>query len=179
MAETERYALISRWLHWLTALVVLCLIPVGLILGELPDGAIKNQLYMMHKSFGLIVLALMLTRVAARMILGVPAADPDLSPFQRVVSSLVHVALYLLLLGLPVVGYLATAMCCAPVVLFDLITVPITVTGDKATIKALFTAHSIGGYVLSALILLHIAGGLFHHLVLRDRVMGRMSLLGR
>lgn len=179
MQAIERYAPLSRWLHWIAAILIIALLISGVVLEDLPKGDLRQTGMMFHKSFGVIVLALMLVRLGARFVLGVPAADRDLLPWQRHLSGLVHAALYLVVLAQAAVGYVASSICCAPVKLFGLIEIPLTFTGTKSTHDIFAEAHEIGGNLLILLVVAHIAGGLYHHYVLRDRIMARMSLCNR
>ena len=68
----ERWGTVSIGLHWLTALLILGLAVVGLIMTELPTSPFKMQVYALHKSFGLTVLALAVLRLLWRWIAGSP-----------------------------------------------------------------------------------------------------------
>jgi cytochrome b561 len=180
MTENESgYALASRWLHWLSAAIVLCLIPIGLTMMRLGDGDTKNSLYELHKSFGMIVFVLAALRVAARLVWGAPPPYANLTRAQLIASTATHYLLYVLLFVMPVLGFVGTSMCCAPVRLFSTIAVPFRFQGSEATFKTILSVHALGGFAMTALVGLHIAGALYHFVIRRDGVMARMSLFGR
>ena len=78
-SHLERYSGPSRFVHWAIAfLILLVLIPVGLIMANLPDGAPKNTLYELHKSFGMTVFGLAVIRVAIRAVEGFPPLPSSL-----------------------------------------------------------------------------------------------------
>ena len=115
MTATGRYRLAQRLLHWLIALLALPALGVGMTLGWLGfEGArdsfgtdITNALYLGHKSAGVLILLLMTLRLVLRLTLGTPPPVPTLTRFERIASRAVHDLLYLVLLALPVVGWLA------------------------------------------------------------------------
>lgn len=181
MART-RYTLTQRLLHWLIALLVFALLIAGLtfwLLGY--DGIVAlfgnemtNFLYKYHKTFGILVLILTVLRIALRRAAPPPAYASPLSGIVRVASSTTHVLLYLLLLAMPVLGWLATAAGGFPVQFFDW-ELPGLIGKDEALSEQLFRLHGIGGLILTALLVLHIGAGL-RHWRLKDGIMQRMSL---
>jgi len=179
-----RYGLVQRLLHWLIAVIAIVMLGVGLTLGNLGyDGAVAtfgqdvtNSLYAYHKSFGVLLLGLMVLRLLFRLSLGAPPYREPLAAWQRVASRVVHGLLYVVLLGMPVVGWLATAAGGFPVQFFDW-TLPGLIGKDEPLGKNLFELHGWLGWVLIGLILLHVAGALMHWLVQKDGVMQRMSLI--
>ena len=184
MTETGRYSLAQRLLHWLIAILAIPALGVGLTLGWLGfEGArdsfgsdVTNALYAGHKTVGVLLLVLMTLRLIVRLVRGTPPPAPTLTPFERIASRAVHDLLYLILLALPIVGWLATAAGGYPVQFFAW-TLPGLIAKDPALSETLFQLHGALGWVLLALLALHIAGALMHWLIKRDGVMRRMSLL--
>ena len=105
-SERPGYSAPAKWLHWLIAPIVLAMIPVGAIMGDLPQGALQDRLFFLHESFGLTVLALMIARIATRL-RGAPPPAPSLTTAERMISAATHHAIYLLLALTPVLGWLA------------------------------------------------------------------------
>ena len=184
MTETGRYSLTQRLLHWLIALLAIPALGVGLTLGWLGfegasesfGSAVTNILYAGHKTAGVLILLLMTLRLIVRLVRGTPAPVPTLTPFERIASRAVHDLLYLVLLSLPIVGWLATAAGGYPVQFFAW-TLPGLIAKDPALSETLFQVHGALGWALLGLLSLHIAGALMHWLIKRDGVMRRMSLL--
>lgn len=184
MTETNRYALVQRLLHWLIALLVLLVLGVGMILGFLGfdgtkktfGGEVTDALYTYHKTFGVMILALMLLRLGSRLVLGAPPYRPPLERFERVASHTVHGLLYVALLVMPILGWLATAAGGYPVQFFGW-TLPGLIGKDKGLSETLYSLHGLVGWVILGLIVLHIGAAMWHWLVKRDGVMARMSLL--
>lgn len=180
----ERYALVQRLLHWLIAVLVLCALTVGWTLGTLEfKGTVEtfgqqmtNTLYKYHKTFGVMILALMLIRIVFKLILPKPAYDPPLSRFDRIASASVHGILYVALVCMAVTGWLGTGASGFPVQFFDWDLPKILAKDKELGGLLLYTLHGIFGYIITLCVFLHIGGALKHWLVNRDGVMGRMSL---
>ena len=183
MAGNPRYSLLQRLIHWAVAVIAICVLAVGLTLGFLGFEGVKNSfgmeatnfLYKYHKTFGVILLALMTVRLAMRLGLGRPDYDPPLPRFNKIASEAVHGLLYVLLLVQPVLGWSATAAGGYPIEFFNT-TLPKFIEKDPALSKTLYSLHFGVGLLLIALITVHVGAALMHWLVLRDTVMKRMSL---
>lgn len=182
--EVRRYTLPQRLTHWAVAVLVLITLFVGLTISWLGyyeglvaqfGNEITNAIFKYHKTFGVIILALMLIRVGLRLRNGKPEYVAPLPTFNRIVSQVVHGMLYILLLAMPLLGWLATAAGDYPVQFFDL-NLPGFIGIDKDLSKTLFWWHGLLGRVILGLIILHIGGAFYHWLIRRDEVMRRMSL---
>jgi len=183
MDDPDRYAYPHRVLHWLVALVLLFSLASGFTLGFLGfEGAVEklgdtwtDLLYTAHKTFGVLILCLMVARVITRLLFVVPLHEPPLHPFQRILSRSVHHLLYLALLAMPVLGWTATASGGFPVQFLHW-NLPGLIGKNEALSEQLFLWHGRLGWTILGLVLLHIGGALFHWLIKRDGVMKRMSL---
>ncbi|MFB1486910.1 MULTISPECIES: cytochrome b [unclassified Thiocapsa] len=181
--ETLRYNYAQRLLHWLIALLVLGLLAVGALLGNLGFDKLKdlvglemtNQLYGYHKTFGILLLALMILRVALKRLFRSPAYQPPLTGLNRAASLTVHTLFYVALILMPILGWLGTAAGGFPVQFFD-VTLPGLIAENKELSKTLFQLHGIVGWVILGLILIHVSAAIYHWRIKRDGVMKRMSL---
>ena len=181
--ETLRYNYAQRLLHWMIALLVLGLLAVGSLLGTLGFDGLKdlvglemtNQLYGYHKTFGILLLILMILRLALKRLFRSPAYQPPLTGFERAASLTVHTLIYVALILMPVLGWLGTATGGFPVQFFNL-TLPGLVPEDKELSKILFQLHAMVGWVILCLILVHVSAAVYHWRVKHDGVMKRMSL---
>lgn len=179
-----RYSLLQRLIHWGVAIIVIGVLTVGLTLGFLGfDGSKEafgvpatNLLYNLHKTFGVILLALMTLRLLVRLAQGRPEYQPPLPRFNRIASEVVHGLLYVALLAQPMLGWAATAAGGFPVEFFNA-KLPSLIGKDEALSKVLFTIHSGVGWLILTLICIHVGAALMHAYVKRDTVMQRMSLL--
>lgn len=168
------YPATSKWLHWLVAICVLTTAPVAIAMHSLEPGATQDALYFVHKSLGMLILLLMLLRLINRLVVGAPAPDPEIDPWQRLASSIVHTSLYVLLLAMPVVGYIANSAYGAPTPFFGLFEIPPIVGKDETLATTLFTIHHWVGWLVIVLVLTHISGALYHYFIRGDSVLQRM-----
>lgn len=170
----DRYSRGAIWFHWIIAALVLVNLAIGLLHESLLDGVAGAM--PLHKSIGLSVLALTLARIGWRLTHRPPPLPVDLPVWERVVARTSHVAFYALLLVLPLSGW---AMGSAgrgaryPTQWFGLFDVPhLPVSAQTAGLGD--GAHTVLGYTMAALVVLHVAAALRHHFVLRNAVLGRM-----
>lgn len=171
---TEQYSGLAKLLHWLVAACVLIMIPAGLVMANIGPGDLQNVLYTIHRSLGVLVLALMIIRLLNRLIAGAPPPEPTLTAMQRAVSHVVHMALYVLLIAQALIGWVATSAFGATISFFGLFNVPNLVGKDDALSGTLFAAHLWIGLLIAALVLMHIAAALYHGIIRRDGVLQRM-----
>ena len=109
----ERYAFSQRLLHWVIAVLVLGALTVGWTLGTLGYKGVvdtfgqdmTNTLYKYHKTFGVIILGLMLVRIVLKLMLPKPAYAEPLSNFDRIASNSVHGILYVALVGMALTDF--------------------------------------------------------------------------
>ena len=169
------YSSAQKWLHWvITAIIVLVMIPAGLTMTRIGNGALKNSLYELHKSFGITVFALAAIRIVVRWRRGAPPVEPEVPAWQRTAAYVSHYALYVLMILVPLTGWAATSACCAPVNLFWTVPLTLPVPGDEDLAKTIFRLHYTFVYALAGVILAHVGGSLQHHLIRRDRTLLRM-----
>lgn len=171
----EKYSGTAMLLHWVIAICILAMIPAGLIMGRIEPGPVQDGLYTMHRSFGMLILALMLVRLGYRLLHGVPAPEPTLTAGQRAGSHIVHLALYGLVIAQAIIGWAATSAYGAAISFFGLFTVPPILAKDETVANPLFFVHDWLGYTVAALVVLHIAAALYHFIVRGDGVMQRMT----
>ncbi|MGO2241807.1 MAG: cytochrome b [Halomonas sp.] len=183
MHELDHYIYPHRVLHWLVAGALLLSLASGLTLGlvgfdrilDLMGSALTNLLYASHKTLGVLILLLMTLRVITRLAFVVPDHSPSLNAFERIVSTSVHHLLYLALIIMPIVGWAATASGGFPVEFFKW-QLPGLIGRHEQLSEQLFIWHGWLAWIILGLVVLHVAGALFHWRVKRDSVMTRMSL---
>lgn len=175
----HRWGWIAQTLHWLVALAVIGLAAVGLLMQELPTSPDKIKVYALHKSMGLTVLVLVLLRLLWRLLDRRPPYPDSMPVWQRRLASLTHGLLYVLLLAMPISGWLYNSASNFALRWFGLFSVP-PLSGPDPALKALAQdLHSWGFYLLAALFAVHVAAALKHHLVERDDTLHRMLPLAR
>jgi cytochrome b561 len=171
----NRYPTFSKLLHWLVALSVLITLPVAITMSRIADGPLKDNLFVLHKSLGILILLLMLVRVGNRFIVGAPAPEPDIAEWQKTVSSLVHSLLYILLLAMPIVAWIGMSYVAMTTPFFGLFELPpLPFTKNEQLSEQIFAVHRWAGYLLALIAAVHIAAALYHLLILKDGVAQRM-----
>jgi cytochrome b561 len=172
--RTDHYPWTSKLLHWLVAACVLTTAPVAIAMMNVAPGPTQDALFNFHKSLGVLILVLMLLRLINRLVAGAPIADPGIVPWQKSVSSFVHTSLYVLLLAMPIVGYIGHSAFGAPTPFFGLFELPPIIGKNEALSTQLFAVHRWVGWVVIGLVLVHVGAALFHYFIRRDKVLQRM-----
>lgn len=183
MHELDHYIYPHRVLHWLVAIAVLLSLATGLAFGflgyertvSLLGNTLTNTLYTTHKTLGVSILLLMTLRIITRVAFVVPDHEPPLNAFERIVSTSVHHLLYLALVVMPLLGWAATAAGGFPVEFFHW-HLPGLIGRNELLSEQLFIWHERLGWAIVVLLVLHIAGALFHWRIKQDNVTKRMSL---
>ena len=165
----------ARLLHWSMAVLILATIPIGLLMTQ--EGlarALQNSLYIFHKNVGVLLLILVLLRLvyrARRQPPPLPASVPD---WQHRIAGLSHLALYALLVIMPVAGYIRVRAGGFPIEVLDAMGVPGFVPRSDALAETAQTIHYFGGLALMALVALHIGAALHHAVIRKDGVFSRI-----
>jgi cytochrome b561 len=177
MTPALRYAAASRWLHWLTAVLVAAIIPVGLWIKyfEPADEAFKLRLYNIHESLGVIVFAIVLIRLLNRYLNPPPPLPPDIPAAIRLAARVNHWGLYALLVLMPITGFLATNAWGFPLSVFGVLPMPVPLGKNEEIAKILSLLHWCGAVTIILLILAHLSGVIYHSFVRRDGVLQRMT----
>ena len=173
---TDRWGSLSMSLHWLIAVLILVLGIVGLSMDSLPKTPSYFWVYTAHKSLGITVLALVVVRLAWRLYAGRPEPAPGIPAWQERIAEATHWLIYVLIFAVPLSGWLfdsATAL--RPLHWWGAITMP-SLTGGPAPDWAGFTRslHHFLFWTLVAVVALHVAAALKHHLFDCDNVLRRM-----
>ena len=175
----NRYGSLTIGLHWfmlaLLAAVYACIeLRVLWPKGSDPRELIKTW----HFMLGLSVFALVWVRLAARFAGGTPPIEPAPPAWQNLLAKGVHIALYALMIGMPIGGWLILSASGKPIPFFGL-ELPALVAPDKALAEQIKEIHETGGVVGYWLIGLHAAASLFHHYIKRDNTLLRMTGIRR
>jgi cytochrome b561 len=171
----SRYTRFAVLLHWIVAAIVLVQYPLGWwmqTLAKQPPGP-RAEMFNLHKSIGLAVLALMIARLAWR--LGhAPPALPAMPRWQAVLARATHWLFYALLIGLPLSGYLGSVFSGYPVKFFG-VTLPAWGAKDTALKDAMSTAHLMLTWALLGVFGLHVLGVIDHLVLKKDGLLQRMG----
>lgn len=177
-ADTPRaqYRPSQRLLHWSMAIVIICALTIGLYCSYLTPGIpLRRALLDVHKSLGMAALFLIAIRLPLRLSVGEPAYQQPLSVFNHYAARGAHILLYVLMIVMPLAGYTTSAAGGHDLPFFGLFEWPNIVPQDKGLERISAEVHHYAGYCLLAIVSLHILAALWHHFIVKDNVMKRMT----
>lgn len=171
----NRYTPTAIALHWLMAILILGIFCVGVYMHDLPLSPAKLRIYSWHKWAGVTAFLLVLVRLAWRAGHRPPALPAAMSPWQRGAAHAGHALLYLLMLAVPLSGWLMSSAKGFQTVYFGLLPIPDLLGKDAALGTRLKDIHEALNFLMMALVAGHAGAALKHHFVDRDDVLMRMS----
>ncbi len=174
----EKFSTTTIALHWIVGLTIIALLATGIYMEENEVYA----LYPWHKSFGVLIVAFVLARWYWRFKNGWPVPVGTYSKMEIILSKVIHHALLLVTLLMPLSGALMSVMGGHGIAVFGLELIPAnfdavaqkTVPLNAPLAKFAHSAHGVIGNIAIACILLHVVGSLKHHLVDKDGTLRRM-----
>lgn len=173
----ENWGAVQQALHWAIGLTVLGQLCVGLIFSNLPENDPSAGTYFgIHGTLGVLILTAMSFRLIWRQMHPVPALPDTLSPSLKLVARGTHWAFYVLLIGLPLGGWLMVNARGYRVSFFGL-ELPALIAKNQALAEIVFKFHAGGAFLLAGLILLHAGAALRHEFLLKDNTLRRMTPL--
>lgn len=173
MSSPTQYDPVAKSLHWLMAFLIIGLWCVGLTMEEMPKGDLRSQIIGMHKAFGVVVLALVVLRLAWRATHAAPALPSSMPSLEQLAAKLGHLALYGLMIALPIDGILMSQSGGRDVNVFGFVLPTLVEKNDE--MKHFYgEGHELLAWVLAVVLVVHVAAALRHHVMLKDDVMRRM-----
>ena len=172
-----RWGLLTQGLHWIMALLIFGMLLSGFAVAEwISSIATQFKVIQWHKSFGLLILTLVIIRLAWRGMNPTPRLPDGLKSYEVALAHLTHWGLYILLFAMPIVGWLVVSSSPRniPTVIFGLFTLPRIISQDAEAHEFYEELHEILAFALIALVVLHIGAALKHHFILKDDVLRRM-----
>lgn len=170
----KNYSILAIVLHWLMALMIVITVPLAWIMTDMQTSPQKLQFYSWHKWLGVSIFFLAALRLIARLIQGVPEAPAGMPDWQRTASRVSHAAMYVLLLAIPLSGWVMSSAAGVPVVYLGIWQLPDLVGKDKALLNTMKEAHALLANGLLIIVAVHILAALKHHFINRDGVLARM-----
>ncbi|KVC90012.1 cytochrome B [Burkholderia ubonensis] len=174
-AAPARYTSTAIALHWLIALLIVCGFALGWVMTDIPGFTpTKLKYFSWHKWIGVTVSALAAVRVLWRATHMPPPAPAGMPALQRIAAHGVHMLLYVLMIVIPVTGYLYSSASNIPVVYLGIVPLPRLIDPDPALKETFKTLHVSLNYILLALVALHVLAVAKHQLLDRDGLLSRM-----
>jgi cytochrome b561 len=169
-----RYTGTAILLHWLIFVLIACGFALAVYMVDLPLSPQKLKYFSWHKWIGITIFLLALARVAWRLAHPAPALPATLPAWQRCAAATSHLVLYILILVIPLTGWLYSSASGVPTVYLGVLPLPDLLTRDKALAEALKLVHVSLNYTMLVLVIIHAAAALKHHLFDRNDVLARM-----
>jgi cytochrome b561 len=164
----------AKWLHWTVAVLVGAQIPFGLAAVATRMSPVKLDLFVLHKSMGMLILLLTGLRLAWRLANPTPAPPVASARWERRAAGACHALLYSALVAMAISGWIINSSSNIPFRVFWQIPLPPIAAPDEAVAHAATLAHHGMFALLLALLVIHIGAAACHHLVQRDEVLIRM-----
>lgn len=172
-SSATHWGLASRLVHWVTLLLLTVTVPLGAFMGDLPKGAAKLRLFALHKSIGITLLALVVLRLAWRLIDRRPLAAP-MPAWQARVAAGLYALLYALLFGVPLAGWAMNSAAGFPLQWFGLVNLPALMKADKGLHELFEDLHGWAAWTLVVLVAGHAAMAFKHHFIDHDDTLRSM-----
>ena len=168
--DEVKFGLVSRYLHWITAILFLSLLPMGLFTSIIPEDVVWRQgYYVVHKTIGFLVLMLVIARLAWHLKTSITGLDSSLKTWERRSAKTAHYLLYFLMLALPISGYIMSTLA-NKLSHFFIWDTPVLFGPDMELVKLWGLIHKvILPYLCFLVIGAHVIGALKHQFVDKHR----------
>lgn len=165
---------VAQLLHWLIAALIGIQCLLGWMAVSWKLSPTKISLFFWHKSLGILLLAIVALRLGWRTINPTPRLPAGVPAWEHATARTSHILLYVLLIAMPVSGWIVNSAANIPFRVFGWFSLPALTAPDKALAAYMKTIH-LGLFVVLALALaLHIAAALRHHFWLGHDILRRM-----
>lgn len=164
--SANRYGLVSRFLHWVMALLILAMIGLGAYMADLDkEDPLRAQLFSLHKEIGVTILALAVVRILWALAARQPVMPAVLQRWEVILAKSTVGLLYLLMLATPIAGYLMTNTAGKPISYFGLFDMPALMGENHDLHETLEEVHEFLAFSILTLVGLHVAGALKHRFI--------------
>jgi cytochrome b561 len=176
--ESEYYTRTAQWLHWVMAIIFIVAWVIGFYSGNFlsydVDGAFKGQVITLHKNIATVIIFLVVVRILWRYTHPAPKLPDTMSPAMKVAAHAGHLALYFMLIALPVTGCLYSWSAGHPAPVLYLFEIPRLVQENPNITAIVKPLHIYLSWAVGLLIVGHLAAALKHHFVDKDNVLRSM-----
>ncbi len=167
------YGVVSKGFHWTMALLILAMLTMGFLMGDLQQP-LRLEVYGIHKATGILVFFLAICRMLWITHSPPPSLPGDMPRSIKRAAELSHGSLYAFMVLMPLSGWAMSSAAGYPVSFYGLFSIPPIHGRNKFMAEIFHEAHEVMGFILSALIILHVSAALYHHFKRRDIILKRM-----
>ncbi len=168
------YTFTAIGLHWLIALTIIGSFALGFYMADLPISPQKLKFYSWHKWAGVTIFLFVVLRLGWRLAHRPPELPAGMPAWQRSVAAATHVLLYLLMVAVPLSGWLMSSAKGFQTVWFGVLPLPDLLTKNAELGDLLQQMHKLLNYSMAALVFAHLGAALKHHFIDRDDILARM-----
>lgn len=171
--QPRQFAAFSRLLHWAMAVMVLTMLGIGVAM--VVSLGNYHVLVSIHRPLGVAILILVVVRFVNRLLNPPPPFPASMSRTERLAATGSELAMYGLMLVLPLVGWGMLSAARYPIVLHGSLHLPFILPHSAALYAVLRKAHTILAYLFFLTFMGHFGAVLFHTLIVRDGLLKRMA----
>ena len=165
------YGIISKLLHWLSAILLLIQIPLGFYLVDLDFGEERLSIENIHIIIGLTIFYLVIIRLLNKIFNPTPKLDPSIFKGQRFIAKLNHILLYVAILSITISGILKKLFNGETLVIFFK---EIEIQDNYVLADQFYNLHIFSNYAIIALITLHISAVIIHKLFFNENLLKKI-----
>ncbi len=170
----DRFGVVARIFHWLVFLLLIGSFGLAWTMDGMRLSPAKLEIISWHKWVGVTVFLVVILRLGWRLVNTTPTHPPETKPLQKAAAALSHFLLYLIIIVMPITGWIMSSAKNLPVVYLGLFQIPGPYAGRKDVAELMEEIHETLATVLLVLVGIHVLAALYHHFFLRDNVLRRM-----
>ncbi|MEO8995652.1 MAG: cytochrome b [Rhodanobacter sp.] len=170
----QSYTGVAKTFHWLIFALISGSFVIGFYMADLPMSPQKLQLVSWHKWNGVTIFVLVLLRLTWRLTHTPPPLPAGMAAWQQRAAEASHRLLYLLILAMPLTGWLMSSAKGVQTVWFGIVPLPDLLEKNRPLGKALEEVHAALGIIILIFVAVHVLAALKHHFIDRDDVLARM-----
>lgn len=174
MNHSARYTFTAIRLHWLITILIFAAFPLGLYMSDLPLSPLKLQLISYHKWLGVTIFLLAVARLTWRAKHTPPPLPDAMLAWQKIATHAVHYLLFVLIVAIPLSGWLMSSAKGFQTVYFGVLPLPDLIGKNKELGDILKEVHELLNYTMLILVMAHVGAALKHHFIDHDGILARM-----
>jgi len=169
------YGVVAKIFHWLLFLMLTFSLVAGNIMASMPKGAEKLEAAAIHKSFGAVILMLILLRLVWRLMNETPQLPDETTAAEAFIAKAMHWGLYALMFAQPLSGIIMSQAAGFPVSFFGLFEFPVFFDKNPELAKTFLSIHGTVWILLVISVVGHAGAALRHHFIKKDNVLKQMT----